>query len=184
MLQMFDVLHLDGWSTRALPYRERRALLEELALDGATWRTPASLVVDRAAEFVERVGELGLEGVVAKRLDSRYQPGRRSSAWIKHKLRRNEQLAVTGIRRTREGRVDAVCVARALADGSFVGAGSIELGLRPELIEVLERSLAALPPRRRGSVTWYPAKVSVLASVHGPADRPVRDAILQGVLET
>ena len=83
MLQVFDVLHLDGWSTRALPYRERRALLEELALDGAAWRTPASLVVERAEDFVARVAELGLEGVVAKRLDSRYQPGRRSSAWIK-----------------------------------------------------------------------------------------------------
>jgi bifunctional non-homologous end joining protein LigD len=42
MLQVFDVIHLDGQSTRPLPYSERRALLEELALDGPAWRTPTS----------------------------------------------------------------------------------------------------------------------------------------------
>ena len=79
ILQVFDVLHLDGRSTRALPYTERRGLLDELALDGPAWRTPTSLVVDSAEDFVARVAELGLEGVVAKRRDSRYCPraGRR-----------------------------------------------------------------------------------------------------------
>jgi len=70
MLQVFDVLHLDGHSTRVLPYRERRAILEELALDGPAWRTPASVVVDRSEDFVARVAELSLQGVVAKRLES------------------------------------------------------------------------------------------------------------------
>jgi bifunctional non-homologous end joining protein LigD len=182
MLQVFDVLHLEGRSTRGLPHAERRALLEELALDGPAWRTPASVVVERAEDFTERVAELGLEGVVAKRRDSRYLPGRRTSAWVKRKLRREEQLAVTGIRRIRSGRVEAIHVARRLEDGSFAGAGSIELGLRRELVNVLEQRLANLAPRRRGAVTWYAAEVSVTASVHGPMDRPVRDAILLEVL--
>jgi bifunctional non-homologous end joining protein LigD len=111
MLQLFDVLHLDGCSTRVLPYRERRALLEELALDGPAWRTPASIVLDRSGAFVDRVAELGLEGVVAKRLDWPYTPGRRSLAWIKHKLRREERLALTGIRRRPDGRPEALFVA-------------------------------------------------------------------------
>jgi bifunctional non-homologous end joining protein LigD len=79
MLQIFDVLHLDGSSTRRLPYRERRALLHELAPDGLAWRTPASIVVQRAEDFVARVEELGLEGAVAKRLDPRYAPGRHAA---------------------------------------------------------------------------------------------------------
>ena len=128
VFQIFDVLHLDGRSTRSLPYRERRALLTELALDGPAWRTPASMVVDRAQDFVARVEELGLEGVVAKRLDSRYLPGRRSTAWVKHKLRREERFAVTGIRRSVQGVPEALFVARPDADGSFTGAGAIELG--------------------------------------------------------
>jgi len=182
-LQIFDVLHLNGRSTRSVPYTDRRALLEELALDGPAWRTPTSLVVDREEDFVARVAELGLEGVVAKRRDARYLPGRRTTAWLKQKLRREEQLAVTGLRRSRAGAVEAIFVARRHPDGSFSGAGSIELGLRPELIGLLEQQLAELPARRRGTVAWYPAEVSVLASLHGLPDRPVRDAVLREVLD-
>lgn len=68
-------------------------------LDGRAWHTPARLVVNRAEDFVVRVDEFFLEGVVAKRRDSSYLPGRRSTAWIKHKLRREERLAATGVRR-------------------------------------------------------------------------------------
>lgn len=183
MLQLFDVVHLNGISTRALPYADRRALLEELALDGPAWRTPASVVVDRPDDFVARVAELGLEGVVAKRRHSRYLPGRRTTAWIKHKVRREERLAVTGLRRTRTGAVEAIFVARRHPDGSFTGAGSIELGLQSELIGVLEQRLAELPARRRGAVAWYPAQVSVVASLHGLPDGPVRDGVLRQVLD-
>ena len=184
MLQVFDVLHFNGCSTRARPYRERRALLAELALDGPAWRTPASMVVERSEDFVACVEELGLEGVVAKRLGSTYRPGRRCTSWVKHKLRRQERLAVTGVRRSAEGKTDALFVARQLPDGSLRGAGSIELGLRPELLDELERRLRELPTRRRGAVAWYPATVSVLASCHGLPDGPVRDAVLQRVLDS
>lgn len=139
------------------------------------------MVVDRAEDFVTRVGELGLEGVVAKRLDSTYMPGRRIRGWVKHKLRREEQLAVTGLRRSRDGRPDAVFVARRLPDGSFTGAGSIELGLRADVVHELERRLGALPARRRGAIAWYPGEVSVIASVHGFPDG--RDAVLRDVID-
>lgn len=89
---------------------------------------------------------------------------------------------MTGIRRRRDGAVDAIFVARPRPESSFTGAGAIELGLHRELVEQLEVRLAELPLRRRGSVAWYPAEVSVLASLHGPADGPVRDAVLREVL--
>ncbi len=76
-------------------------------------------------------------------------PGRRTPAWIKHKLRRDERLAVTGVRRRPDGRTEALFVARQLADGSLIRAGSIELGLRPDLMQELDRRLAELPARRR-----------------------------------
>jgi bifunctional non-homologous end joining protein LigD len=183
MLQAFDLLHLDGNSTRVLPYGERRSLLEELALDGPAWRTPASVVVERHEDFVARVEDLGLEGVVAKRLSSSYLPGRRCTAWVKRKLRREERLAVTGVRRNRDGNVDAIFVARHQSDGSFTRAGAIELGLYHELVERLEARLTELPARRRGSIAWYPAQLSVVASLHGLADGPVRDAVLREVLD-
>jgi bifunctional non-homologous end joining protein LigD len=181
MLQVFDLLHLDGRSTCPLPYSERRALLEELSLDGPAWRTPATVVVERGEDFVACVAELGLEGVVAKRLSSTYIPGRRCSSWVKHKLQRDERLAVTGIRRSRDGYAEAIFVARRQPDGSLRSAGAIELGLQRELVERLELRLGELPARRRGTVAWYAAEVSVVASLHGPPDRPVRDAVLREV---
>jgi bifunctional non-homologous end joining protein LigD len=155
--------------------------VHDLALDGPAWRAPASIVVERPEDLIVQVEGLGLEGVVAKRLDSRYLPGRRSRAWIKHKLRRQERLAVTGVRRSREGRPEAVFVARRLADGSIRSAGAIELGLHREIVEELEQRLAELPVRHRGAAAWFPAEVSVIALAHGLPDGPVRDAILRRV---
>ena len=59
--------------------------------------------------------------VVAKPLSSTHIPGRRRTAWVKHKLRREDRLAMTGVRRTSDAVAKAVFVARALPDGSLVG---------------------------------------------------------------
>jgi hypothetical protein len=50
------------------------------------------------------------------------------------------------------------------------------------MIDELEQRLAQLPARRRGTIAWYPAQVSVIASVHGLPDGSVRDAILRDVV--
>jgi bifunctional non-homologous end joining protein LigD len=92
---IFDLLHLDGRSTLSLPYEERRRLLEELSLQGPSWRTPAYHAGDGAA-MVEASAAQGLEGVIAKRLDSVYEPGRRSGAWLKIKHRQRARLVVGG----------------------------------------------------------------------------------------
>src|SRR4051812_4815569 len=75
-LIVFDALHVDGLATRALPYRERRALLTDLLADGPHWRL-ASAWTERLDDVVAVTREHGLEGVVYKRLDSVYRPGRR-----------------------------------------------------------------------------------------------------------
>lgn len=79
----FDVLWLDGDIT-ALPYQRRRRLLEELGLSGPAWCTVSSFP-GAGAELFAACTQLGLEGLVAKRLDGRYEPGVRSKAWIKAK---------------------------------------------------------------------------------------------------
>jgi bifunctional non-homologous end joining protein LigD len=92
---IFDLLHLDGRSTLSLPYEERRRLLGECLLQGPSWRTPAYHPGDGEA-MVEASRAQGLEGVIAKRLDSVYEPGRRSGAWLKIKHRRRVRLVVGG----------------------------------------------------------------------------------------
>ena len=101
---VFDVLFLDGALTLALPYRERRELLAGLELQGRAWRAPAHREHDGAALLAATV-EQELEGIVAKRLDSAYEPGRRSSAWIKIKNHATQDVVVGGWTRGQGARV-------------------------------------------------------------------------------
>lgn len=79
----FDVLWHDGDITRE-PYRSRRDILESLELLGPAWCTSPSYV-GAGAELFAACTELGLEGLVAKRLDGRYHPGERRDVWIEAK---------------------------------------------------------------------------------------------------
>jgi bifunctional non-homologous end joining protein LigD len=80
----FDVLYLDGETVTGQTYLERRALLEGLSLTGPAWCTVLSVVGD-GPELMAACGQLGLEGLVAKRVDSIYRPGERSRNWVKAK---------------------------------------------------------------------------------------------------
>ena len=95
-LIVFDVLHLDGRAVRRLAYQRRRSLVaHEISRRGPTWQISEPLPGELDAVLtVTRAHEL--EGIVAKRLDAPYEPGRRSGAWLKHKHRRLETFAMTG----------------------------------------------------------------------------------------
>ena len=79
----FDVLWHDGDVTD-LPYTERRRLLESFELAGPAWCTVSSFP-GAGAELFAACTALGLEGLVAKRLTSPYEPGVRSKPWVKAK---------------------------------------------------------------------------------------------------
>lgn len=91
----FDLLAVDGRDVTALPWRDRRALLERLGLTGTAWQTPPVVIGDRDA-MLATATELGFEGVVAKRVDAPYRPGQRSSEWRKLKLTCEQELVVGG----------------------------------------------------------------------------------------
>ncbi len=92
---VFDLLWLDGHLTTGLPYEDRRRLLSTALEDGPTWRVPGHEVGDGHAT-VQVSKDFSLEGVVAKRLDSIYEPGRRSAAWVKVKNHRRQEFVVGG----------------------------------------------------------------------------------------
>jgi ATP-dependent DNA ligase len=115
----FDLLHLDGRSTRQLPYERRRKLLLELGLDGgAGWCTPRHFVGE-SQPVLAATREHGLEGVVAKRLGSPYLPGARSGAWVKHKHRRTESFLVSGWTPPERRRPEGLLLARIESDGTI-----------------------------------------------------------------
>jgi bifunctional non-homologous end joining protein LigD len=92
---VFDVLWLDGRLLTGLPYTERRRLLEDLAVAGPAWQTVASFPGAGTA-LLEATREQGLEGVVAKKLQSTYVPGRRTRNWLKTKHYQRETFLVGG----------------------------------------------------------------------------------------
>ena len=93
---IFDLLWLDGHSLMDLPYTERRARLAELELgDGGRWRVP-DYVVGHGEQLLAATEQQGLEGVIAKRLDSKYEPGRRTPSWLKIKNVDRQEVVVGG----------------------------------------------------------------------------------------
>ncbi|MGJ5749295.1 ATP-dependent DNA ligase [Streptomyces puniciscabiei] len=93
-LVLFDVPYCEEPLLR-LPYVRRRARLTELGLAGPYWSTPGA-VTGHGAEALAATREHGLEGLVCKRLDSVYEPGVRSRAWIKIRNMRAEDVVVGG----------------------------------------------------------------------------------------
>ena len=92
----FDLLHLDGKDLTSQPLLKRRALLPRV-LEGSGVLLSEELP-GTAAAIVEAVRGLGLEGVVAKRKDSLYEPGERSDAWQKLKLENQQEFVIGAYR--------------------------------------------------------------------------------------
>jgi bifunctional non-homologous end joining protein LigD len=136
----FDLLHLDGEDLLSLPLDERRALLPAL-LKGTGLLVSESLP-GTASQVIEAVARLGLEGVIAKRRDSRHQSGERSGAWVKLKLDRQQEFVVGGYRPGNNG-VDALLVG-VYESKSLKFAGKVRAGMNPPVRRVLFQGLKPL----------------------------------------
>jgi bifunctional non-homologous end joining protein LigD len=181
-LVAFDVLHLDGHAVRALPYRERRALVREL-VDHRPGLQLAPAWTERLEDVVEVTRAHELEGVVFKRLDAVYRPGRRSSAWRKLNHRRERTLAVAAWT-PGEREPDTVYLTRPGADGQPVYAGAVQLGLHGERRQQLRAALCEreIPaPSRRRRIRPVAPGISVVVSAHGTLAGPLRDAVIRDV---
>lgn len=144
-LVLFDLLHLSGRSTRELPYEERRGMLEGLGLEGDGRQVPGYHVGEGTALLAASKRQ-GLEGVVAKRLGSAYEPGRRGAAWLKIKNLRSQEVVIGGWlpgKGRRSGTIGA------LLAGHYEGeelryAGKVGTGFREQDLELLSKRLGAL----------------------------------------
>lgn len=190
---VFDLLFLDGRSVMSLPYTERRALLEGLALDGPHWQTPSFAAGDGRA-LLAATAEQGLEGLVAKRLDGVYAPGRRTGSWVKVKNARRQELVVGGWTPGRGGRAGDL---GALLVGSYDGdalryAGRVGTGMGEEQRRMLLDRLTPLaratspfsggggaPPRDARFVE--PELVAEVAFHHWTAAGMLRHPVYKGL---
>ncbi|MHB8816764.1 MAG: ATP-dependent DNA ligase, partial [Steroidobacteraceae bacterium] len=133
----FDLLHLDGRAIIGEPIEQRRALLPKLIGDNPVIRVSDDLSAS-AAQVLGAVRSLGLEGVIAKRRGSLYQPGERSKDWLKLKLENQQEFVIGGFRADGQSSVDALVV------GYFDGkqlkfAGKVRAGFTPHIRAQLRR---------------------------------------------
>ena len=145
---LFDVLWLDGVSLLRKRYDDRRRVLEALPLSGEVCRVPEQLG-GSVEEALQGSVRRKWEGIVAKRADSQYMPGRRSRTWFKMKNFRTREVVVVGWRPgagRREGGVGSLLVAVPDGRGGLRYAGKVGTGFTDA---VLDQLLAALKPLQR-----------------------------------
>jgi bifunctional non-homologous end joining protein LigD len=154
---VFDLLWLDGHSLLNEPYTTRRQKLQALRLNGASWQTPP-WEKGGGREMLEASRQGGLEGVMAKRLDSKYEPGRRSGVWVKVKNRAGQELVIGGWLEgegKRRGLPGALLVGY-YKDKELVCAGKVGTGFTDAMLEKLEALMKPLArttsPFDRGAV--------------------------------
>ena len=192
---IFDLLYLDGRSLVDLPYTKRRERLEELELDGPNWQTPSNHRGEGRA-LLRLTKERGLEGLVVKRLDSRYLPGRRSSAWLKVKNIRSQELVIGGWlpgQGRRAGTIGAIVVGyhegddggRRLRYAGRVGSGftDAELERLAGLLEPLRTGQSPFEGRQppKQAVFVEPRLVAAIAFREWTAARTLRAPVYKGL---
>jgi len=144
---MFDLLYDDGRSLLALGYEDRRRELEALGLGGPHWQVPAYHPGEGRA-LLEATRTRGLEGIIAKRLASRYRPGKRTRDWLKIKNVRRQEVVIGGWV-AGKGRLSGGFGALLVGyydDGQFRYAGKVGTGFDRAARDQLQ---AALDPLRR-----------------------------------
>jgi bifunctional non-homologous end joining protein LigD len=143
----FDLLYLDGHSTLPLRYEQRRELLAALELEGPAWRAPAFHRGEGGA-LLEATRELGIEGIVAKRLASQYESGRRSSSWVKVKNVCEADIVIGGWTPGEGGRSTSLgaLATGVYEDGKLLYAGKVGTGFTEKTLALVQR---ALEPLRR-----------------------------------
>jgi bifunctional non-homologous end joining protein LigD len=196
----FDLLHLDGQDLRGERLDARRALLPEVLKDSGILLSMA--LPGTAPEVIEAVSRLGLEGVIAKRRDSRYDAGQRSGAWVKLKLDRQQEFVIGGYRPGTHG-IDALLVG--FYDGTDLKfAAKVRAGFTPHLrrevfaaispLKIAKCPFADLPhtaPHRWGGgvtaedmkeLVWVkPKVVAQIRFVEWTADQHLRHAAFVGL---
>jgi bifunctional non-homologous end joining protein LigD len=194
---LFDLLELDGESLIDEPLAARRRRLERL-LDRRNRTAVLSVAFDDGAALLAEARERALEGVMAKRVDSPYLPGKRSRAWLKVKTHLRQEFVIAGYTRgrgRRAGRIGALVLGVYDDAGELVYVGNCGTGLTDETIDVLLERLRplerptspfAVPPKmprvRKGEVVWVePALVCEVEFAGWTRDGRLRAPSFQGL---
>jgi len=140
----FDLLYLDGRLLLRAKYQDRRKLLETLS--SASNLIVPELLPGDGAEALEYSRKHGWEGVIAKRRDSTYQPGRRSASWVKDKYWNTQEVVIGGWKAGQGGRTSGIgsLMVGIPGDGGLRFAGRVGTGFTERDLANLKKTLARL----------------------------------------
>ena len=164
-LKLFDILYLDGVELLDQPYEKRWKLLEERVAEGVLTPRIITDKVDEAEEFLRKSLEEGHEGLMVKRLNSPYRPGKREKLWLKLKPAENLDLVIVAAdwghgRRT--GWLSNYHLAAYNPErDSFEVIGKTFKGLTDEEFEWITKRLLQLKTREDGFTVWVKPKIVV-----------------------
>jgi bifunctional non-homologous end joining protein LigD len=146
----FDLLFVAGWDLTGVALEERKAALHAfLAADPVSTIRYSDHQIGKGPDFLGAACGAGLEGVVSKRRDARHQPGR-SSAWLKVKCGKREDLVIVGFTDPAGERAGfgALLMGYHNDKGELVYAGRVGTGYADKLLDALHRQLTALEQRK------------------------------------
>jgi len=159
---IFDIYWLNGYNLFTLPLLERKKLLQQVLPKDNPRIKYCDHVVGKGIEFFEQLKAIELEGMIAKKVDSRYYPGKRSPDWIKVKTEKSQEVVICGYTPPKGLRgyfgslVMAVNEGKKLRYAGKVGTGFTERLLKEvhEKMQVRETSKPVLPDAGLKEVTW------------------------------
>jgi DNA ligase D-like protein (predicted ligase)/DNA ligase D-like protein (predicted polymerase)/DNA ligase D-like protein (predicted 3'-phosphoesterase) len=146
---VFDCLYLDGRPIVNEPLTLRREWLEDTIKKDSPYR--ASGVIEDGAAFFEAVKQMGLEGIMAKKRDSTYVPGKRSDAWLKIKTRQTVECVIIGYTKgkgDRETNFGALHIAQRHGD-ELKYVGKVGTGFDDDSLRTVSAEVQNLPTIKR-----------------------------------
>jgi bifunctional non-homologous end joining protein LigD len=160
VLFLFDLLYLDGYDLRGVPLAKRKRLLQDIL-------TPGELIhysdhFDDGAALLEAVRQRGIEGIVGKRAESRYE-SRRASDWLKYKVQSSDSFVLCGFTKGERDYFGALVLG--IYDRSkLTWAGNVGTGFDQKTMRAIHEKLAPLAVEKcplepdkmlpRDGVTW------------------------------
>jgi bifunctional non-homologous end joining protein LigD len=194
--EVFDLLYLDGRSLLRVPLEDRKRLLRSVLRESSRVRFASHVEGDGIA-FHEAAKKLNLEGIVAKLRRSRYEPGARSTAWLKIKIRPEQELVVGGFTPGEGNAKDLGAVAVGVYEGDRLRfAGKVGSGFNARTRKDLRKRLEAIvsptspfdpAPERKGelrAVEWVRPELVIRAELGGwTREGLVRQTSFKGIDE-